>query len=453
MATSTPTRIPTFTTFRPEMRYRALALGVLAVGALSAACVDRARDTPTQHTSQDAARTTAPSSHDPLVVTVPGEPHAVGFMDAGFDGGLTGEPDGALALSARTSARMDGAARGLLPAASHRAIVRSREVLRHSQSAYSDFVADAAGALERGAPDEAVTHLRHALMHQVDDADVWAKLGMAYRAAGKLERADDAFEEALRLGPNNTLALRGMAKLDVKNGRFKAATRHARRLSRLELEDARGPYLLGRAYMGQAMWAEAVDAFEESLAREPGQLWASSNLGFAALQIGRADAAAAALEVAVQHPRARAFMFNTLALAYEKQGATDKATAALVLALERQPGHVPSVLNKRRIDAMLTDAQRTALPATLASLRTALEPRAPEAPPGGDVLTAEAPALRAAAPAAPGVMGPAAKSPATVSSSTLAPTMVGTGATDMGNTDTGATPHASRAAPAPDAAR
>ena len=57
--------------------------------------------------------------------------------------------------------------------------------------------------LQRGETDLAVIHFKKALALNPRSPDIWYELGITFREIGNQEQANSAFNEALKLDPNN----------------------------------------------------------------------------------------------------------------------------------------------------------------------------------------------------------------------------------------------------------
>lgn len=132
---------------------------------------------------------------------------------------------------------------------------------------------------------------------------------------------------------------------------------HAEMLARVRPDDAGVHYALGRTYMKLAMWREAIASFERSLELKPTSTYARNNLGYSALQIGETALALQHLEAILELSPRQPYMLNNLGLAYEKAGRRADAFAAYLRALELSPGYVKAVVNKQRLQPLLSEAE------------------------------------------------------------------------------------------------
>ncbi|OQB40198.1 MAG: cellulose synthase subunit BcsC [Candidatus Hydrogenedentes bacterium ADurb.Bin179] len=74
-------------------------------------------------------------------------------------------------------------------------------------------------AFENGNHQEAVRYLEHALQVEPTNSNTWFLLGMARAAAGDVTRAEDAYREGMRVGPEDVWPAIGLANLLAEAGR------------------------------------------------------------------------------------------------------------------------------------------------------------------------------------------------------------------------------------------
>jgi tetratricopeptide (TPR) repeat protein len=84
---------------------------------------------------------------------------------------------------------------------------------------------------QMGAHDAAAVSLEAAVAAYPGDADLWQALGAALRSAGELARAASAFDRALRIRPDDPLALLAVARTEQERG-LDARPAYARALAR-----------------------------------------------------------------------------------------------------------------------------------------------------------------------------------------------------------------------------
>jgi Flp pilus assembly protein TadD len=100
-------------------------------------------------------------------------------------------------------------------------------------------------------------------------ADTYANLGMAYEAQGDAERSRQNFARSLSLNPNQFNAWLGLGELAQKGGKLDEAVADFSRSIELQ-PTAQAYFELGRAYEQAGRYAEARDAYRQSLSLNSG---------------------------------------------------------------------------------------------------------------------------------------------------------------------------------------
>ena len=155
--------------------------------------------------------------------------------------------------------------------------------------------------------------------------------------AGRIEAAEAAFEEALRIAPDHLPALMSLGMLRLyRKGEPELALPLFERVTEENPEGGEGFRLLGEALLRLDRLDEAVSAFEKALRRAPGNAAAHLSLGDAYLRQGRLDEAEGAFREATRiDPESPAARFR-LGFALHEEGRLSEALDAYdrVLALD-----------------------------------------------------------------------------------------------------------------------
>lgn len=241
--------------------------------------------------------------------------------------------------------------------------ILEREKAHPGDSPHKDWSAAGREHFKTKRYEEAVIAFRKALFTAPADGETWFLLGKAYLQSDEPGRGVECFEEALHQNPTDQALHAALIRGHLKAGNNDQALTHATNLARLTPETFQSSYLLGRAYSGNAMWKESMQAFEQALTHKPSHVYANNNLGFVALQLGDLDTAIPALERATGAPNAVHYMFNNLGIAYERNKQAVESLTAFQQALELNPQYVKAIVNRDRVFAALTAAQHTELAA------------------------------------------------------------------------------------------
>lgn len=102
---------------------------------------------------------------------------------------------------------------------------------------------------------------------------------------------------------------------------------------------------LGRAYHGQALFRQAIDAYCTATRLSPDMKPAYSNLGLAYYQLGELDQAAASYEQAIRLHDDLTILFNNLGVVKQEQGDLDKAIDCYQSALRINPDYDDALFN------------------------------------------------------------------------------------------------------------
>jgi tetratricopeptide (TPR) repeat protein len=173
----------------------------------------------------------------------------------------------------------------------------------------------------------------------------WVALGQALKATGRIEDAEKAYAQAIRLDGMNELARLGMGELKVGTGR------PAEAIFEFELALRRKPALvaahlgLGNALAVQGRFKAALDRYEQALSLRPRLPEAEFAAGFALARMGRTKEAETRYRRAlVERPDFAAAWMNLGSLLRE-QGREAHAEAALLRAVELRPDLVAGWIN------------------------------------------------------------------------------------------------------------
>jgi lipopolysaccharide biosynthesis regulator YciM len=191
---------------------------------------------------------------------------------------------------------------------------------------------------EKGQVGRAIT-IHQALLQRpkltkLEHAYVLLCLGLDYKRGGFVDRALEAFQEVLRLDPQNHYALANLQRLYEEQHQWKDAQAARQRLVELgePTDRARNQQILafietemGRDEATRQNPAAAVSRFEAAIALDPRTVPAYLNLGDLRLLKGDAAAAAKAWEQIAQVAPERAYLaFERLEAAYTALGQSSR---------------------------------------------------------------------------------------------------------------------------------
>ena len=88
------------------------------------------------------------------------------------------------------------------------------------------------GLLMQDDMDAAMAHLLRAIEIYPDNSDNWTNIGVAYRRLNQLDKAEDAYQQALRRNKSDLSALNNLAILYQMTGKTKDAEKYRKKLER-----------------------------------------------------------------------------------------------------------------------------------------------------------------------------------------------------------------------------
>jgi tetratricopeptide (TPR) repeat protein len=203
---------------------------------------------------------------------------------------------------------------------------------------------DAAGALGLARALQAQGRLGEAErallpLANAGNADALIMLGAIYRAAGRLDEAEQMLARAFTIAPNRADLHEERAAVALARGDWQTAEAELQQALTLDEARASARIALGQLYverLGQP--AAAVEQLQRAVRAEPGNGTAQRWLGEALLGTNRADAAVAAFERALAAAPNDAAAQHGLAQAYLALGRLDEASAAAQQALDASNG-------------------------------------------------------------------------------------------------------------------
>jgi Flp pilus assembly protein TadD len=183
----------------------------------------------------------------------------------------------------------------------------------------------------------AMDHARLAIAADPTWADSYRMLGRAYRGLGDPARARAAYEEGVRLVPDDYRIAMELGDLEIAQGRHAAAETAFRRALALRPEDADVLYQVARSVGLQGRYAESTRLLERARELAPGHPWVLARLGAGRYAEGDASGAVALLTEAIERERAQPSAHYYLALALAELGRHEEGLAAVRRAVALDP--------------------------------------------------------------------------------------------------------------------
>ena len=230
-------------------------------------------------------------------------------------------------------------------------------------------------------------------------ADQLVQIGLTHHQAGRLEQANDAYQQALHENPGHPDALHLLGMLahqvddnalacDLINlaihanpvypvfhgnlgivlqaqGKLEEAIASFRAALAIDQNNAVFHYNLGQALQSQGQLSEAVASYRHALALAPRHVEAHSNLGHTLRALGELEQAIESYRRALAIAPELAEMHFNLGAALNEQGSPDAAIASYQHAIALYPGYVQAhcnlgaaLLAQGKLDAAVESYQR-----------------------------------------------------------------------------------------------
>lgn len=162
----------------------------------------------------------------------------------------------------------------------------------------------AQAALDQGQYDKAVADFQAALA-QSKSLDGYFGLGNALTNLGRIDEAIAAYQEALKINPNDIPTLTNLGVAYYQQGRLREAQDTFRKVLSLDPDDAETHYLLAAALIQAGDLAAAEQELNRALELKPNLPEARFGMGMLRRLQGRTDEAIREFEAFLQGPPAQ----------------------------------------------------------------------------------------------------------------------------------------------------
>jgi tetratricopeptide (TPR) repeat protein len=196
----------------------------------------------------------------------------------------------------------------------------------------------------------ALTECRRALYDAPEDTEALRTIARLGPLTGQSELAVLAQEQLGRLNPENASPLVQQARLLLSLGRSADAIRVGEQALSRDAEDPEAYQVLGRAQLAAGNLSEAVLRFQQAVHLDPEHGHALNNLGLAWLRANENAKAAEVLARAAALLPHVAYVHNNLGVAYERLGRSEEAQAAYAGATRLSPRYVKAHVNAGRMN-------------------------------------------------------------------------------------------------------
>lgn len=164
-------------------------------------------------------------------------------------------------------------------------------------------------------------------------------LAQAYERKNQLDAAISLYLEAIRVMPTPNLDLHlSLARLYRRVGQPTEAAAVYEKIIRLEPENPRGFFQLGKTRLEESRWEDALASFQDALRLKPNMAEAHLGLGKAYEKMDQWDKAQEAYEEALRLEPDRALAHLGLGRTYRHQGLLEEAIASYLEAIRLERG-------------------------------------------------------------------------------------------------------------------
>jgi Flp pilus assembly protein TadD len=184
-------------------------------------------------------------------------------------------------------------------------------------------------------------------------------LGLSESKVGDTEKAEKAFEAALKIDPDHLKSLLNLSRMLIDQKRFDDAIvtlAHAGEINPASPEVHR---LLGRTYTGQHKTDDAIVSYRRAIALDPTDAWSMNNLGLILIQKGRPSEATPLLAKAVELQKNAPTFHNNLGMALEQTARFKAAASEYKDALASDPNNAKAKSNLARIEAVKVGSEES----------------------------------------------------------------------------------------------
>ncbi len=164
--------------------------------------------------------------------------------------------------------------------------------------------------------EEAIPLLQQTVENQPQNARAFSLLGQAYQSLQQLQLAEQAYQKALKLRPEDQGSRFALSLVQIRLGHLNAAQKDLEHLLKLQPEHKAAKIQLARIFFKKEQYGRALAIYEKLLKSEPQNASFYKQAARCALQLNRVKQAQKLFEKALQHnPRdieTSVLLFNLL---------------------------------------------------------------------------------------------------------------------------------------------
>ena len=142
---------------------------------------------------------------------------------------------------------------------------------------------------ETGQPAKAIKAYQQALRINPEDANIWNNLGFSYGRSGQTEKQIEAYKQALRINPEDASTWYNLGVIYSDKGQTVKEIEAYKQALRINPEDASTWYNIGVTYSKSGQPAKAIEAYQQALRINPEVVEVWFNLGVTYAISGQRD--------------------------------------------------------------------------------------------------------------------------------------------------------------------
>lgn len=175
-------------------------------------------------------------------------------------------------------------------------------------------------------------------------------LGLSAWKAGQVERAEEAFTEALTLDPRHVKSLLNLSRVFLETDRGDEALARIEAAMAIDPQSPDALRLKGRALTTLGRSDEAIATYRQAIIADDRDVWSMNNLGLVHLHRDNPTLALPPLARAAELASDVAVFHNNLGMALERAGYYGAAVASYQRAVEADSSHHRSAANLARLE-------------------------------------------------------------------------------------------------------
>ena len=196
-----------------------------------------------------------------------------------------------------------------------------------------------------GRSEEAASLIREHIKQTPQDSQSYLVLGMILKKQKKNDESREAFEKALKLNPENVVAIDQLADLDLEARAFSAVHQRADALLQKEPKSAPAYFIHGRSYVIEKNFAAAEAALRKAIELDPNLAAAYNLLVAIYVEANKLPEALKELETVLGKNPQYSPALLTSGIIYERMGDFAKARDNYEKVLALNPNFTPALNN------------------------------------------------------------------------------------------------------------